>query len=694
MADLSPELLAEAKALNIDFTDIEEKFQVNVPNPFDSFVVVDNLPVIPLSKREKLITVIKKIFSSAGKVVGVTMPEENESTQGFCFIEFSNPEMARAAIKVGNGYKLDVKHTLIVNPFNDIEEYTHMPDEYVPPTIEEYQEKEHIKGWLKDQSARDQWVLLKGSDFGIYWNNKGNQPTLVHAKPDWSDLFVTWSPLGSYIATYHKQGIVIWGGDSFQKLERFSHPFVTGLCFSPKENYLITFSLQPFTSPEGEKHNFIVWDIATGHQLRSFKLYGNFELNNIDEAYGVVKTFKFSNDDKYVVRMVGERKSNGKTLPAGLQIYETPSMNLVNKKTLRVDNIGGFEWSPSKNIISYWTPQSENIPGRISIVDPVTQNIIRTQNMLQMVNCLLFWSTKGDYLLSSIERDKGKKGKRVISTGFQIFHVNEKDIPVDIVELGVDVPVVNVAWEPNSSRYAYIAIENGTYKGYFYDVCLPINQKKSANNLGPFKLGETEFKRAMSVVTWSPAGRFCVFAGLTHQGDIQFWDVDEIQLLTQADHSYMTDISWDPTGRYLTTSVSKWKAPTENGFMMWTTTGEILTKQMIPDYKILLWRPRAESLLTEEEKVNALKNLKEYSKQFDAEDEARGQLLSQDLLNKRIEILKKWAKFIEEKKSLYNSRIEERTRVCGYNIDAEGEIVDVRKDWIEELIEQKKEILN
>lgn len=43
----------------------------------------------------------------------------------------------------------------------------------------------------------------------------------------WTESFVQWSPLGSYLATVHRQGAAIWGGaTTYNRLMRFAHPLV------------------------------------------------------------------------------------------------------------------------------------------------------------------------------------------------------------------------------------------------------------------------------------------------------------------------------------------------------------------------------------------------------------------------------------------------------------------------------------
>lgn len=61
---------------DIDFSDIEAKYQVPYEDGYDTLIVVDNLPIVEEAKEEKLLIVIKKIFKSVGYVKegGIWMP--------------------------------------------------------------------------------------------------------------------------------------------------------------------------------------------------------------------------------------------------------------------------------------------------------------------------------------------------------------------------------------------------------------------------------------------------------------------------------------------------------------------------------------------------------------------------------------------------------------------------------------------
>ena len=144
----------------------------------------------------------------------------------------------------------------------------------------------------------------------------------VYKRSFWTETFVAWSPHGSYLATMHRQGAAIWGGPSFSRLQRFSHPNVRAprnsqacrwhlllhrcapgsvhalpcagqrvashrilrlapalfdpaqvrlIQFSPEETFLVSYSPVEPTNPR-EKAGLVlnIFDSRTGRKLRNF----------------------------------------------------------------------------------------------------------------------------------------------------------------------------------------------------------------------------------------------------------------------------------------------------------------------------------------------------------------------------------------------------------------------------------------
>lgn len=71
-------------------------------------------------------------------------------------------------------------------------------------------------------------------------------------------------------------------------------------------------------------------------------------------------------------------------------------------------------------------------------------------------------------------------------------------------------------------------------------------------------------------------GHNIVLAGLKNlNGQLEFFNVDELETLSTAEHFMATDVEWDPTGRYVATSVSA-SHQMENGYNLWSFNGKLL----------------------------------------------------------------------------------------------------------------------
>lgn len=241
------------------------------------------------------------------------------------------------------------------------------------------------------------------------------------ALKDWKDfLYVAWSPLGTYIATLHRQGVRLWGGSSWKPQQRFAHPLVKLIDFSPCEQFMVTWSNEPIVVPEGalqgpqyfspddEGNNIAVWDIKSGDLLRTFS-------TNDNEAPPSKKqmqwpALKWSPDDKFVARITPNQM---------ISVYELPSMYLQGKKSIKIEGVVDFEWCPQgdrdkedadkdavaatggsgakstkkarENMLVYWTPEVMNQPARVTLLGFPSRSILRQKNLFNVTEvCSLF----------------------------------------------------------------------------------------------------------------------------------------------------------------------------------------------------------------------------------------------------------------------------------------------------------------
>ncbi|KAJ3413176.1 Translation initiation factor 3 subunit b [Chytridiales sp. JEL 0842] len=697
-------VVIDGEEVDIDFSDIEARYAVKEPDTLGSLIVVDGAPIVDEEKQTKLIEVVKKVFKNIGAVKAVHMPKDpaTKKSKGYLFMEFETPEQAALAVNIGNGYSLDKKHTLLVNKFDEVPKYANAPEVYTPPTIEEFVEKPHLRSWLIDEKARDQFVIMKGDDVGVYWNNKAEQPDLVHNRANWSDMYVSWSPMGTYLATFHKQGIVLWGGPQFEKIVRFPHPNVKLIDFSPKENYLVSWSHDPIAQPNGDLHHVIVWDIQSGQQLRSFSVT-NATSASADAKGGPGSTikidwplFKWSHNEKYLARMTAGKDGL-------ISVYETPGMGLLDKKSIKIENLKAFEWSPTECILSYWTSEPEvgNIPARVTLMRLPSREIVRTKNLFSVVNANMHWQSNGDYLLVRVERAKTKKQT---VTNLEIFRLREKDVPVDVVETKPNETITNVFWEPKGERFALLTAE-GAAKIFihFYEMNkmdLPVASTKkgaavpSANQGGAALLRSLE-RKGINHVLWSPKGRIAVLAGIrAFQGELEFWDIDDMVMLGAGEHYMCTDVEWDPSGRYVLSSISYWRNQTDTGFMLWNSVGQNLTKQNVSQFKQILWRSRPPTPLSEEEQKLIKKKMKEYTKEFEEVDTKESSKVVKEVIEKRQNLWKEWAAYRQRCVDEYVREAPLRNEIVGFDLEEDArQEARTLEQYVDEVIDEKEEII-
>ena len=310
---------------------------------------------------------------------------------------------------------------------------------------------------MTDPQARDQVVMIQNDEVTVAWNHKGANFETNHQRKKWTEKYCLWSPSGQILATLHGQGIGLWGGPSFSRIHRFPHVGVNFIDFSPYEKYLVTLSpvpitpaarptpTNPFTEEDAGRH-IAIWEVASGAFIRTFPMDEEKEKEKVGNdgatAAAAKKVFtwpifKWSPDEKYFGRVVP-----GSTI----RIYETPSMRLVKDKRLNIDGVQDFEWAPlneaelaevedeirggsledeavkaaeadgkgvaksgkatskkqqRENMIAFWTPEHQNQPARVSLMQFPSMTSLRTKNLFSVAEvrnpCRSRWLSSADH---------------------------------------------------------------------------------------------------------------------------------------------------------------------------------------------------------------------------------------------------------------------------------------------------------
>eukprot|EP00980_Cylindrotheca_fusiformis_P009809 scaffold2157_cov111-Cylindrotheca_fusiformis.AAC.3 len=650
MADEKPiedALAEEAAELDGYFSDAPLEPEPKYPplkKSFDTAIIITNLPTVPQSKIERLTKVVLKLVSRIGKLAtseefgGMFMPfdESSGSTLGFCFVDYETPEEAKNAVGVLEGYTFDKNHQISVSPYHRAEKLKGLEEkEFVEPEPAPFVEKPNANAWLEDPSQRDQFVIRQGEETVVYWFDAKNDPIVDYdgsrekeAGVAWCAFYCHWSPKGSYLATLVPQrGVILWSGSNYDKVGRFVAPDVKTVLFSPQENYLLTNNMR-----RDDEQAIRVYNIQSGKLLRAFPLYPN-DFPQGDEF--PPPPFLWSHDDQYLARM-------GKDL---ISIYSTPSMKLLDKKSLFAEGIEEFQWSPKANIIACWAPEQANSPAHVDLIELPSRKSLRQTNLFNVTSCNMVWQENGEYLAVRVTRHT--KSKKTLYNNIELFRLKEPGIPVEMLD--TKDGVMALAFEPRGSRFAMIHAENPSAAKVsvsFYDMM------KKTEQITVSKKGAKKGQKQKEVVTvkelnkirtlegkqcnfifWSPAGQTIILASLgdSASGTLEFYDVDNNSMVVK-EHYRANQVVWDPDGRSVATCVSQpiggghYKFAMDNGYILWSFQGKQLYQQSFESFYQFLWRPR-DKLLSKKE-INKVKyNLKKYEKQFEQADKERQRAL-------------------------------------------------------------------
>jgi translation initiation factor 3 subunit B len=473
--------------------------------------------------------------------------------------------------------------------------------------------------------------------------------------------------------------------------------FIAGVkivIFSPQENYLLTNNQDPF-DPAAIK----VYHVTTGKLLRSFPLYPP----NVPTDSGLPPPpFLWSYDDNYLARM-------GANL---ISIYETPSMSLLDQRSLAAESIAEFQWSPKANIIAYWAPELNNSPAHVDLIEIPTRTKLRQKNLFNVNRCSMVWHDQGYYLAVKVTRHT--KSKKTLYNNIELFRLNEIGIPVEMLD--VKDAVMALQFEPKfGTKFAMIHAENPSaakVKVSFYDM-MKVEEQAATNvvvGMGPPKkktfkkipelnLIETLEGRQCNYISWSPAGSTIIMASLgdSASGSLEFYDVVNKTMVVK-EHYRSNQVIWDPSGRTVASIVSQpveggnFKFAMDNGFILWSFQGKQLLQQSYESFYQFLWRPR-ETLLGKNDIEKIRRNLKKYEKQFDKADKQRRRLMYlEETAGKRSE-RDKYRQLINKNRSILSkSRTDYIALLNGYDSDDDTNYRIVERTF-ETILSRKEEVV-
>eukprot|EP01016_Furgasonia_blochmanni_P006122 TRINITY_DN1243_c0_g1_i3.p1 TRINITY_DN1243_c0_g1~~TRINITY_DN1243_c0_g1_i3.p1 ORF type:complete len:815 (+),score=365.10 TRINITY_DN1243_c0_g1_i3:96-2540(+) len=662
---------------------------------FNNFVVVTGLPKATSDKIQTLAKVlIEKVFVKLeinnyfkNITFGYT-DEKQQSSDGTALVECDSPDNAKLFAQALNNYQLDKAHKILAYNLLDFDQITSSNDVFTPPKL---LPKEELQSWVLDPRFRDQFAVRYGNKFQLNWFNfleKSTDDALKEVGGEFNtDSKVEWSRNGSYLISYTKIGFTLWGGKSLEKIAFFEHKNVKHVEFSYNEKYCISFNGQVHEADSTE--NFIVWETGLAERLRVF------QAGPTDK----VGSFKWSYDNSYLAK-IGENV---------LAVYQLPSMNLLEdpttqkKSMIRVPNIQSFAWSPTANtlaVAAHATPKERetnaNVSSKIMIIDIPSRKDRKWRAIpWDMRNVEFFWDAQGSFVIARQERLKNKKPM------FDMIHVGYfKKNEIDISDKEYGEKVRNIIPDASARRLAVVlpeidpSKENVASGQLKYDInILKIDEEN--NTLHIRDLGRLS-KRVSSEVYWSSSGLFFTVANTEQSnpnlGQIEFCYLKsltsppfaQIESCKTTTVNYLTQVAWDPSGRFLTTFSAR-----TGTYTIWNGFGETIYRDTLNDLTQLLWRPRPRSLLTPEKEAELAANLKNATKKYEEYDDKIVNAHKYEMERKRKEKKEEFLTYLKTKKAAWENSREERSQLLGFD---EDNLTDITIDEIiesEEILDSK-----
>ena len=141
----------------------------------------------------------------------------------------------------------------------------------------------------------------------------------------------------------------------------------------------------------------------------------------------------------------------------------------------------------------------------------------------------------------------------------------------------------------------------------------------------------------------------------------------------------------------------------ENGYHLYSFTGDLLLESPIDKFKQLLWRPRPATLLSRDQQKTIRKNLREYSKDFEEQDRIEEDKEKGAIVEERRRALSEWIEWLERERGMVREEREELGLPTGDGEggkeeegekEGDGEVKGkVVEEIIEEVLDEVEEVL-
>lgn len=628
-------------------------------------VVVDGLlPAnVDATKREKFQTILKaQIAKEMTKKTGT--PYTTDSFQmsfvtdaetknvSAAFLAFKSIGDAEKAVAALNSWKFTKAVECKAFFWADFNKFGQVEDQFVAPENEETLNLEELKAndFLLDPTARPQFLLKGGQDLHCewYWFGKNKTADLIKKPGNRSDDHVAcwsevdqirkklqpglpmempmWSPQGTYLITTYQQGLRFWGGKGLQLLSDLIVEDLHYVGISPCETYALTYNRE-----------YVFWNILEARKVRT--------LAGPPMSKGAANcAFKYNADDS----MVGIAKlESGKE---SLSFYTASTMALISPEaknyTAKADGLAAFEWSPRDASIFACALSGDQHTGWCIEVNRIAENgdikNVSRRNVLQATNVQLLWHPDGSHVAARVT--KVKCGEDV--QDYLVMTVGYNSVATHIVAVKGGRTVLRFNWANKKPRFSCILAADPATKAPAAVAFFKVEQK-GCHQIGMLNMD-------VDRVYWSTKGKEAVTVNKKKSTlDFIVVEDDSVERVQKdKDHSGVTDVSWDASGRFVCSYVSTVyeEAIGNPGFKIWSVFGDVLdsSDKYHGRFSHLMWRPLPKSLLTDTDHARIEKELPKRRVQYEAEELAQKNKIDAEETKRKNDIVTKYVKTMKD----------------------------------------------
>jgi len=201
-------------------------------------------------------------------------------------------------------------------------------------------------------------------------------------------------------------------------------------------------------------------------------------------------------------------------------------------------------------------------------------------------------------------------------------------------------------------------------------------------------------KKIANHLFWSPRGDFIILAGLRNlNGVLEFFNVNDMETMGTDEHMMCTNIDWDPSGRFVSTTVSSWHHQLDTGYNLFTFAGKLQFKVLKDRFSQFLWRPRPQNLLSPAQLDEIRAKFPEYQAKYNLEDEEEQKKREDENRRKREAMRADFYKLIDQRRAEFEAQREEYIKILGRDPAEVAKETEEIEEVVEELVDHHEVVI-